>query len=82
MRGLRTKIQETYNATSICNYDIIALSETWLSDDISSSELISNNYVVYRSDRNFESLSVSRGGGVLLSIVFAISIETLPVDFA
>lgn len=39
---------------SDCEYDVMCLTETWLSDDVSSSELFSANYIVYRCDRRFD----------------------------
>ena len=49
-------------------YDVYALTETWLTCDISSSELGFNNYVIYRCDRNSDNSDKSRGGGVLLAV--------------
>ena len=43
-------------------YGIICISESWLSDNISSNEILSYGYNIYRSDRG------SRGGGVLIAI--------------
>lgn len=51
------------------SYDLVAFSETWFSDGVQNSELgISSIYSVYRSDRNFHSCGVVRGGGVLLAV--------------
>lgn len=44
------------------------LTETWLSKNISSSELGFNNNNVYRCDHNLNTSSRSRGGGVLITI--------------
>ena len=44
------------------SYDIICITETWLHDEISNSEIIPTNYTTYRKDRK------SRGGGVLIAI--------------
>lgn len=43
-------------------YDIIALSETFLNLNIDNEELLIENYVLFRSDRN------SRGGGVAIYV--------------
>ena len=51
----------------MCNYNFIALSETWLSDEIQNSELFPDNFVVFRKDRNQQLTHVSRGGGVLFA---------------
>lgn len=44
------------------------MSETWLSEDIYSNEVVDGRYVVYRNDRNQQSSSKSRGGGVLIAV--------------
>ena len=48
------------------DFDIICITETWLTDAVSSSELLSN-YCVYRRDRG------SRGGGVLIDVKISIA---------
>lgn len=63
----------------LCDYDIIALSETWLSSKVNTSELGLLNYVTYRSDRNSYISNCSRGGGVLLSINNKYHSRVLPV---
>lgn len=68
MRGLRTKVVYFYNTVSSSNYNIIALTETWLSDDILSSELFSQDFCVFHSDRNLDKSGISRGGGILIAI--------------
>ena len=44
------------------DYDIIAISETWLSDNIFDNEILPTNYTIHRCDRG------SRGGGVLVAV--------------
>jgi hypothetical protein len=68
VRGLRYKICEFYNNICTLEYDIISVTETWLSNDITDDELFCNSYTVYRSDRNFSSLGVKKGGGVLIAV--------------
>lgn len=41
VRGFRTKVASFCNAVSVSDYNVITLTETWLLDDISSSELFS-----------------------------------------
>ena len=67
VRGLRTKTNTLNLALSSSDYDIIALSETWLRDDICNSELAAD-YKVYRCDRNHVTSALQRGGGVLIGI--------------
>ena len=46
----------------VSNFQIIGLSETWLSNDILDTEILPTEYIIYRKDRG------SRGGGVMLAI--------------
>ncbi|XP_031332835.1 uncharacterized protein LOC116163124 [Photinus pyralis] len=69
VRGIRTKMQNLMQSVFATNYDVICLTETWLNQDISSSELqISSNYNVYRQDRNILTSNLKRGGGVLIAV--------------
>lgn len=68
VRGLNTKIKSGFRDRSILfNYDIYAITESWLQANIESSELFDAHYVVHRADRMLNE-SVQRGGGVLLAI--------------
>ena len=67
MRGLRTKTNKLLLALSLCDYDVIALTETWLHHDIRNSEL-THNYAIYRCDRNTQTSQHRRGGGVLIAV--------------
>lgn len=59
-----------------CDADFIVLTETWLSPDISDTELfpLYPNFRVYRCDR-----SARRGGGVLLAIKNQIPSRVIPI---
>lgn len=48
--------------------DIVAITESWLTDSISNAELFSEQYEVFRCDRDFKLTGKSRGGGVLLAV--------------
>lgn len=69
MRGLRTKLRDLNISlfTLSSTYDIIFV-ETWLSDDISVSELPFKGYNVFRCDRSNLTSSYARGGGVLIAV--------------
>ena len=67
VRGLRTKTNDLLLALSRCEYDVIALTETWLNSDIKNSEL-SNNYSLYRCDRNPQTSQCRRGGGTMIAV--------------
>ena len=63
----------------ISDYDIIALTETWLNEDISSSELGLYNYNVIRCDRSIFTSTKSTGGGVLLAIKKCFNYSVIPI---
>ena len=49
-------------------YNVIILTETWLNDSFFDSELVCENWVLFRMDRDYEGLGLTRGGGVLIAI--------------
>jgi hypothetical protein len=49
-------------------YDIIILTETWLTLDISDNELGFTGFQVIRLDRNHNNSTSIQGGGVLITI--------------
>jgi len=53
------------------NYDIVAITETWLFNSIFDNKILPTNYRIYRNDRS------SRGGGVLLAVQDTIISKTL-----
>ncbi|CAF4761876.1 unnamed protein product [Pieris macdunnoughi] len=68
VRGLRTKTSTFYRNVCVNNYDIICITETWLLEGISDSELFDNRYLVWRRDRNYAATEQSKGGGVLIAV--------------
>jgi hypothetical protein len=52
----------------VCNYnfDIIAVTETWLTDSMSGSEVNIDGYTLFRRDRS--TIKSQKGGGVLLYV--------------
>jgi len=69
---LRTKTNQFYVNVVKCGYDVIVLTETWLTNNISNVELFGPEYEVFRFDRVF-----SRGGGVLIAISSSISCSSI-----
>ena len=55
------------NAIATSNYDIICLCETWLNENIASSELMLNEYIIYRSERQ-TAKDQNLHGGVLMAV--------------
>lgn len=62
VRSLRAHYLGVRNTILHNNYDVVALSETWLTDDLPSDLFAVPGYNLYRNDRQ------SRGGGVAFYI--------------
>ncbi|XP_068716163.1 uncharacterized protein [Montipora foliosa] len=63
VRSLLSKINDLSALPLIDSFDIVAMTETWLNDDFSDSELQRDGYNIFGFDR-----ANRRGGGVLLAI--------------
>jgi len=71
VRGLRTKFNFIRTIFPIfCFYDIIIVTETWLTSDISSFELSLFGFQIFRLDRNIFISVCKRGGGVLIAMKY------------
>lgn len=46
--------------------DVVCVNETWLNESIDNSEILKDNYIIFRKDR-----SHNRAGGVLVAIKIA-----------
>jgi hypothetical protein len=68
VRGLNSKTVTFFNSAASCDFDLIAIAETWLHDGLGNDELFNQTYTVFRKDRNFCCSNKSRGGGVLLAV--------------
>lgn len=68
MGGFRTKIFNFSSNLILLQHDVFALIETWLSDDISSAEFFLSDFLVFRCDRNKNTNSKMRGGGVFIAV--------------
>ena len=69
VRGIRTKLFDLRcSVPMFLSYDIIILTETWLSPDITDGELGFNSFKIFRLDRNPNNSFHSRGGGVLIAV--------------
>lgn len=69
VRGLNTKITE-FQQNVIINkeYDVIVITETWLQDNVRNSELFTDDYVVFRYNRNLNETAKKRAGGILVAV--------------
>lgn len=73
VRGLRTKTKSVLSNSLSMNFDVYALTETWLTSSINSLELFDKSFIVFRKDRyNSQNLlsavNTAKGGGVLVAI--------------
>jgi len=68
VRGLNTKLNLLKTNIDFLDFNILAFSETWLHNNVSSLELGLVNYEMYRCDRSLLSKSSTRGGGVLIAV--------------
>lgn len=82
VRGLNSKTREIYDNTSLLynDYDIFALTETWLTPGVSDGELFYHDYTILRCDRNFAALDVSKGGGVLLACKSSLMVSRISLE--
>lgn len=62
------KFNHLLEKTSTCDFQIIAITETWLDPTISSSEFLDSKYIAFRSDRVDSNINASKGGGVLIAV--------------
>jgi hypothetical protein len=67
VRGLRTKLASFKDSVLLSHDDVIAISESWLTPDISSRLFCPDSYITFRSDRDAERTGFGRGGGVFIS---------------
>lgn len=69
-----------YLSVSACDYDIILLTETWLTPSHMSEEYFNNEYVVYRCDRSVSTSPFSMGGGALIAVKRTFNCDQIFID--
>ena len=67
------------NAVMLNEYNIICACETWLNDNISSSELLIDNYTINNSDREQDAEHHTHGGA-MIAIKNILTSEKLNTD--
>ena len=67
------------NAISLCQPAVNCIYETWLNNKISDSELLLNDYLIFRSDRKFPE-DKNPHGGTLIAIQNALNCRRLVLD--
>ena len=66
-------------AVMLNDYNIICTCETWLTDNISSFELLLDKYIKYRSDRK-QHVENNTHGGAMIAIKNSLSTEHLNTE--
>lgn len=67
-RGLNSKVSDFLLSVLSADYDVIAITESWLTSAINSNELFGDSYSVYRCDRSSLNSLKERGGGVIIAV--------------
>lgn len=80
MGGMRSKLSSVYFLLQQSIYDIIVLSETWLSGDVLDTEVCPAEYNIYRADRNSSTSLKSRGGGVAIMVRSGLGSSIIPLQ--
>lgn len=66
---MKSTFRYVYFSLVDAEFSVIALTETWLTSEIHSSEFTNDNYMVYRCDRNSCNSVKSAGGGVMMAVI-------------
>lgn len=66
--GLKSKLTNIYKNSLDCEHQIICLTETWLNDNISSSEFHCDSFNIHRHDREETASTKQHGGSVLVAV--------------
>lgn len=65
VRGLRGKIGRNLKTKfTLANLDFVALTETWLNNDFSSSQLFDDTYNTFRSDRSITNYNILKRNAI------------------
>lgn len=66
--GMRGKLSDFFASMSETEYDVVAITETWLLPEHKDSEIAPSGWSVFRRDRYFDGSSTERGGGVMIVV--------------
>ncbi|KAJ8914267.1 hypothetical protein NQ315_010999 [Exocentrus adspersus] len=78
-RGLRTKTNIFYTNLLSEDYDLLLLTETWLTSDVMDSELFDERYEVFRKDRRYEDTDLRTLDLVFGTLQLIIDEDSLPL---
>ncbi|EEC15042.1 hypothetical protein IscW_ISCW011648, partial [Ixodes scapularis] len=62
-RGLRTKPDIFFEGVTTSDFNVICITKTWLTQAISSNEYFTDEYCVYRCDRDSTDSRATLGDG-------------------
>lgn len=66
--GIRSKLANIRLNLAQSDYDIVLLTETWLQAGVFDSEVVPNNFNIFRRDRDTSTSHKKDGGGTLIAI--------------
>ena len=79
-RSLRTKLNKFLFSSACCHCDVLCITESWLHTFISDGELVDNNYIIFRKDRDASTSVYERGRGVFIAIELSGTAESIPLN--
>lgn len=62
MRSVLNVKNELIRSTSMVDFDVLTMTETWLNDSHHNNQFMSPMYKVFRKDRLNSNVNASRGG--------------------
>lgn len=71
--GMKNRLKNFYLSTHSCNFNVFAITETWLNESIKDNEIASNDYIIFRKDRTPKNSCFSKGGGVIIGVLASIN---------
>jgi len=66
--SIRYKSKSLYLSILEHNYDIICITETWLTVHFKTEEYFPSSYIVHRRDRHLQKDTYAKGGGVIVAV--------------
>lgn len=76
VRGLNTKLSSLYVDSFNFHHHIIIFTETWLTDTVLNSEIMCDNFQIFRRDRGIN----KKAGGVLIAVSNIFQAESIVYD--
>ena len=74
IRSIVNKLSLFQSYVYSSNFDVICLTETWLTESVFDQEILPTNYNIFRKDRS------TRGGGVLIATKSSIPVSVVHSD--